>query len=163
MKKVGVFIDVQNIYLTTKANFGDGKINFTRLREFFLQDRDAKVTFTAFTCYDESNDEQMGFLNALGLLGFRVVAKPIRHIQPGNIVKANMDLDMAIEVLAVAPHLDEIVLVTGDSDFRALVDFLARSGKYVRVVGPDRFSSPELIQAAHEFINLHRIEGIRDF
>jgi uncharacterized LabA/DUF88 family protein len=161
MKRVGVFVDVQNIYLTTRQVFGDGRLNFDRLRKYLCQGDNAITTLNAFTCYDPANREQMSFLNALGLIGYRVIAKPIRRLPNGDI-KANMDLEMALEVLSQASSLDEIVLVTGDGDFKALIDYLARQGKVVRVVGPQELTSPDLIQACHVFENLHHIEGIRD-
>lgn len=160
MKRVGVFIDVQNVYLTTQSLFRNGKINFRSLRRYFERRGDA-VTLNAFTCYDPANQGQQGFINALGLIGYRVVAKPIRKM-PNGSVKANMDLEIAIEILGQAPNLDEIVLVTGDGDFKVLVDYLCVQGKIVRVVGPEKLTSPDLIQACHEFVNLHQIEGIFD-
>ncbi len=160
MKRVGVFIDVQNIYLTTKTVYGRGKLNFSRLRDYLLEDG-ALVTLSAFMCYDPDNEGQYSFLSALGLLGYRVISKPLRKLPDGSI-KANMDLEMAIEILSQAVHLDEIVLVSGDGDFKALVDYLCSMGKVVKVIGPDRLTSPELIQSCHQFVNLHKIEGILD-
>ena len=165
MRRVGVFIDAQNIYLTTQAVFGQGKINFAALRDYLngkgLGGNEAVITASVFTSYDPNSEGQWAFLNALGLLGYRVIAKPIRRLPDGSI-KANMDLEMAIEILSQAPHLDEVVLVSGDGDFKVLVDYLCAMGKVVKVIGPDKLTSPELIQAAHQFINLHKIEGILD-
>jgi len=67
---------------------------------------------------------------------------------------------MAVEILTQAEYLDEVVLVTGDGDFKAIVDALCLKGKVVKIIGPDRLTSPELIQASHQYINLHQIEGI---
>jgi len=53
-----------------------------------------------------------------------------------------------------------VVLVTGDGDFAPLVDTLSRMGKFVKVIGPDRFTSQDLIHSCDEFINLSQIEGI---
>ncbi len=161
MKRVAVFVDVQNIYLTTKQVFGDGRLNFETLRTYLCKTADNIVTLNAFTCYDPNNREQMSFLNALGLIGFRVIAKPIRRLPNGDI-KANMDLEMALEVMSQCDAVDEVVLVTGDGDFKALVDHLARRGKIVRVIGPQELTSPDLIQSCHAFENLHQIPGIRD-
>jgi len=161
MKRVGVFMDVQNIYLTTQTLYGRGKINFKALRDYLLSDNNAIVTLSAFSCYDPNNEKQRSFLTAVGLLGYRVVAKPLRELPDGSI-KANMDLELATEILRQAPYLDEIVLISGDGDFKILVDLLCNMGKLVKVIGPDRVTSPELIQAAHQFVNLHSIEGILD-
>ncbi len=67
-------------------------------------------------------------MNWLGLMGYRVVSKPLRTLPDGS-VKASMDLEMAVEILAQAPFLDEVVLVTGDSDFVVLVGHLCAMGK----------------------------------
>ncbi|MGB9690745.1 MAG: NYN domain-containing protein [Candidatus Sumerlaeaceae bacterium] len=160
MKRIAVFIDIQNIYLTTKQVFGDGRINFDTLRAHLSKGSDTVVTFNAFTCYDPNNREQMSFLNALGLIGYRVIAKPIRRL-PNGETKANMDLEMALEVMSQSEAVDEMVLVTGDGDFKALIDHLARRGKIVRVIGPQELTSPDLIQSCHIFENLHQIPGIR--
>jgi len=161
MKRIAVFIDVQNIYLTTKQVFGDGRLNFKTLREYLSNRTNAFVTLNAFTCYNPENRDQISFMNALGLMGYRVISKPIRRLPNGDI-KANMDLEMALEVLSQAPALDEIVLITGDGDFKALVDHLAREGKVVRVIGPHELTSPDLIQSCHFFENLHQIPAIRE-
>jgi uncharacterized LabA/DUF88 family protein len=159
MKRVGVFIDIQNVYLTTQALYGHGRINFATLRDFLLRGTDGIVTMSAFTCFDPESDGQRSFRNALGLMGYRVISKPLRRLPDGTI-KANMDMDMAVEILTQAEYLDEVVLVTGDGDFKAIVDALCLKGKVVKIIGPDRLTSPELIQASHQYINLHQIEGI---
>lgn len=89
---------------------------------------------------------------------YRVVTKPIKRMADGNI-KANMDMEIAMEVLDQAPYLDEIVLITGDGDFTSLVNRLVQRGKFVSVIGPDRFTAPELIQACHAFLNFSQIPG----
>jgi uncharacterized LabA/DUF88 family protein len=160
MGRTGVFVDMQNIYLSTKSVFGKGKINFSKLREYF-EKSSANTTFTVFMCYDSDNQGQYSFLNALSLLGFRVIAKPIRKLPDGS-VKANMDLEIAVEIMSQADYLDEVVLVSGDGDFKVLVDFICRKGKVVTVVGPDKLTSPELMQACNRFINLQNIPGIMD-
>lgn len=159
MKRVSVFIDMQNVYLATQTVHGKGKINFTALRDYLQADKDSAVTMSIFTCYDPNNDGQRSFLTALGLLGYRVISKPLRKLPDGTI-KANMDLEIAVEILRQAPYLDEIVLVSGDGDFNILVDLLCNMGKVVKVIGPDKLTSPELIQAAHHFVNLTSIPGI---
>ncbi|MCS7252938.1 MAG: NYN domain-containing protein [Armatimonadota bacterium] len=158
--KVGVFIDVQNLYLCIKSVFNQAKINYRALKEF-LSRNGAIVKMTAFTCYDPDNRSQLDFIHALAIMGYRVVAKPLKRLPDGS-VKASMDMEMAIEILSEAPHLDEIVIVTGDGDFAPLIDQLARMGKVVKVIGPDKLTSPELIRSCDAFINLTQIDGILD-
>ncbi len=156
--RVGAFVDVQNIYMCVKSVFGHTKINYRVLRDFLTRDG-ALVKMVAFTCYDTENRAQVDFMHALALMGYRVVAKPIKRMPDGNI-KASMDMEMALEILVSAPYLDEIVLITGDGDFAPIVDHVARMGKIVKVIGPDRLTSPELIRCCDQFINLAQIEGI---
>jgi uncharacterized LabA/DUF88 family protein len=66
-------------------------------------------------------------------------------------------MDMALEILDQAPFLDEVVILSGDSDFVSLIDRLARMGKKVIVIGPDRYTANELVQACHEFIRISKI------
>jgi uncharacterized LabA/DUF88 family protein len=156
--RVGAFIDVQNIYMCVKSVFGHTKINYKVLRDFLTRDG-ALVKMVAFTCYDPENRSQVDFMHALALMGYRVVAKPLKRMPDGNI-KASMDMEMALEILVSAPYLDEIVLVTGDGDFAPIVDHVARMGKIVKVIGPDRLTSPDLIRVCDQFINLAQIDGI---
>ncbi|MDW8027741.1 MAG: NYN domain-containing protein [Armatimonadota bacterium] len=156
--RVGAFIDVQNIYMCVKSVFGHTKINYRILRDFLTRDG-AMVKMVAFTCYDPENRSQVDFMHALALMGYRVVAKPLKKMPDGNI-KASMDMEMALEIIVSAHYLDEIVLVTGDGDFAPIVDYVARMNKFVKVIGPDRLTSPELIRSCDQFINLAQIEGI---
>ncbi|MFA0751083.1 MAG: hypothetical protein SLRJCFUN_001486 [Candidatus Fervidibacter sp.] len=156
--RVGVFVDVQNLYMCVKSVFGHSKINYRALRDFLTRDG-ALVKMVAFTCYDPENRSQVDFMHALALMGYRVVAKPLKRMPDGNI-KASMDMEMALEILTSAAYLDELILVTGDGDFAPLVDYLARMGKIIKVIGPDRLTSPDLIRSCDQFINLTQIDGI---
>jgi uncharacterized LabA/DUF88 family protein len=156
--RVGVFIDVQNIYMCVKSIFGHTRINYKVLRDFLTRNG-ALVKMVALTCYDPENRSQVDFMHALAMMGYRVVAKPLKRLPDGGI-KASMDMEMALEILTSAPYLDEIVLVTGDGDFAPMVDYLARMGKIVKVIGPDRLTSPDLIRSCDQFINLSQIDGI---
>ncbi len=151
----GVFIDIQNIYMSVKAVFPGQQINYQAVMDYLNEDG-VLTTFTAFSCVDPERQEQKGFLMAMALMGYRVVTKPIKRMADGNI-KANMDMEIAMEVLDQAPYLDEIVLITGDGDFTSLVNRLVQRGKFVSVIGPDRFTAPELIQACHAFLNFSQI------
>ncbi|MCS6790331.1 MAG: NYN domain-containing protein [Bacteroidia bacterium] len=154
----GVFIDVQNIFSTVRNLMPQARLNYQALKEYFVQDG-IETTFTAFSSYDPDREEQRRFLMALALMGYRIITKPLKRLPSGEI-KANMDMEIAMEILEVSHYLDEIVIVSGDGDFAPLVNRLVLRGKIVRVIGPDQFSAPELIQACHEFISLSRIAGL---
>lgn len=158
-KRRGVFVDVQNIFSTTRHSAPNARINYQALIEYFNESPDYQTTFTAFSSFDPEREEQRRFIMALALMGYRVITKPLKRLPSGEI-KANMDMEIAMEILETARYLDEVVIVSGDGDFVALVNRLVLRGKIVRVVGPDQFSAPELIQACHEFVSLSRIPGM---
>jgi uncharacterized LabA/DUF88 family protein len=68
---------------------------------------------------------------------------------------------MALEIVAMANHVDEIVIITGDSDFEPLINYLSRRGKKILLIGPGRGPTAiEIIRAADEFENLDEIKDI---
>jgi len=152
----GIFIDLQNLYSAGKSS--GYQLDYQSFRNYFLQSPAHYTRFTAFSSYDPQREDQHRFLMALARMGYRIVSKPLKRLPSGE-TKANMDMEMAMEILAVAPHLHEIVIVSGDGDFTALVNYLIQQGKIVKVAGPDEYTASELIQACHEFIPLSTIPG----
>jgi uncharacterized LabA/DUF88 family protein len=159
LRRRGVFVDVQNVFSTVRALNPNARLNYQALKDYFLREKSYITTFTAFSSFDPEREEQRRFLMALALMGYRVITKPLKRLPSGEI-KANMDMEIAMEILEVSAFLDEIVIVSGDGDFMALVNRLIHKGKIVRVIGPDQYSAPELIQACHEFISLSRVPGL---
>jgi transcription antitermination factor NusA-like protein/uncharacterized LabA/DUF88 family protein len=158
LRRVGVFVDVGNIYGSVRRAYGHTMVNYEALRDYLTKE-DAIVTLIAFAAYDPGHEQQQQFLDRLAAQGFRVVMKPVKRFADGS-VKGDMDMEMAVEVLTSAPHLDEIVLVTGDGDFVPVVDYLARLGKTVRVIGPELYTAVELIRSCHQFTSLGDVPGI---
>jgi uncharacterized LabA/DUF88 family protein len=78
-------------------------------------------------------------------------------------IKGNMDIELAIDVLEMAEHLDHVVLFSGDGDFRRLVEAVQRKGKRVSVVSTIRTSPPmvadELRRQADNFIELDELKS----
>jgi uncharacterized LabA/DUF88 family protein len=73
-------------------------------------------------------------------------------------IKGNMDIELAIDVMEMAQHLDHIVLFSGDGDFRRLVEAVQRKGVRVTVVSTIRSAPPmvadELRRQADSFVDL---------
>ena len=76
-------------------------MNYQALNEFLSKDG-AISTFTIFYPVDPANESQIKFVMALALMDYRVVTKPIKKLPDGSI-KANMDMEMALEILDQAP------------------------------------------------------------
>ena len=161
-KKVGVFVDVQNIQEVFEKQAAE--VRYDQLKQYLIKDysrKDAEVTkFVAFIPFRKDDEKRQELLDAISLMGYRVIAKPAKE-RPDGSVKANMDLEIALEILSMCDTIDEVVLVTGDSDFLPLIDFLSKKGKRVRLIGPGRGPTAiEIIRAADEFENIDEIPGI---
>lgn len=160
MNKTGVFVDVQNIQETFERQ---GKeVRYDAIIRYIIttgsRERE-NCKFVAFVPFRRDDDRRQRLIDALSFQGYRVVAKPVRE-RPDGTIKANMDIEITLEILSMSDWLDEIVLVTGDGDFVALVDWLSKRGKRVINIGLGRgYTSVELIRSCDEYINLEEIEG----
>ncbi len=85
--------------------------------------------------------------------GFRVVTKAVRRYTDGTS-KANLDVELAIDMLTIAPYVDTAVLVSGDGDFVRLVEAVQFKGVRVEVVGLGEMTSTALIEVADTFTDL---------
>ncbi|HDI11916.1 MAG TPA: NYN domain-containing protein [Candidatus Acetothermia bacterium] len=161
MLKLGVFVDVQNLQETFERQGFEVRYDALKnniLRLFNLEEKDAK--FIAFVPYRRDEDRRIRLIDALAFMGFRVVSKTIREHPDGGL-KASMDVELVLEAVNLYPELQEVVLVSGDSDFVALVDFLSKRGRRVTIVGPGRVStSVELIRMADNYYNLEDFQGV---
>ena len=163
MKRAGIFVDVQNVYGSTKSISGKTgihyRINYSRLREHFNQTYDVHKAI-AFTCYDPINTEQVGFITAISSCGWRVVAKPAKKSEDGIIIKANCDLEMALEILRTANTLDVVILATNDSDFASLIHELSMMGRRVIIIGSRLGICAELLRACDEIVRFEDMNGV---
>ncbi len=150
--KIGVFVDVQNIYYTTRDTFGR-QFNY---RELWKQlDALGEIAVAYAYAIDRGDERQRKFQSALEHIGFTVKLKPYIQRQDGS-AKGDWDVGITIDVLDCAPDLDTVVLLTGDGDF----DLLARKLRDdldvpVEVFGVRALTAQSLVHAATRF---HPIE-----
>lgn len=90
--------------------------------------------------------------------GYKVIEKPLRRYDDGT-VKANLDIELAIDMLTIAEHVDTIVLVSGDGDFVRLVETVQFRGVRVEVIGLEGSTATALIEASDGFTNLADMIG----
>lgn len=97
----------------------------------------------------------------LGYNGFTVVTKPVKRFtdaQGHSRMKGNMDVEIAVDVMALAPKLDHVVLASGDGDFRRLVEVVQAMGVKVTVLSSQKTQPPhaadDLRRQADDFIEL---------
>ena len=150
-QRVGVFIDVQNLYYSAKHLHGK-KVNFGNIVAHAVSGRKL-IRAIAYVVRTESQDEQP-FFEALYNLGIETREKDLQIFNSGT-KKADWDVGLTVDAIRLAPSLDAVVIVSGDGDYIPLVDYLQKSsGKQVEVVAFAETTSSRLIDAADDFVNL---------
>ena len=150
-QRVGIFIDTQNLYHSAK-NLYKAKVNFGAVVKEALAGR-VLIRAVAYVIRTEGEEER-GFFEALNKLGIETKVKDIR-IFAGGAKKADWDIGMAIDAIAMANKLDTVVLATGDGDFVPLVEYLRySSGIQVEVISFGKSSSGQLKDVVDDFIDM---------
>lgn len=160
--KAGMFVDVQNVQVTFEK--AGNEVRYDKLIEAVAK-KCGKEGLSlwkavAFVPFDPRDQRRERLINALSFMGYRVKSKQVKRLPDGS-VKANMDMEITLEILAAADYLDMIVIVSGDSDFVPLIDTLNRMGKKIWVVGTKKGAvGIELIRASDIYENMDDIEGV---
>ena len=148
---VGIFIDTQNLYHSAK-NLYRSKVNFGQVVKDALAGR-TLIRAMAYVIRTEGEEEK-GFFEALNKLGIETRVKDIR-VFAGGAKKADWDIGMAIDAIAMAQKLDAVILATGDGDFVPVVEYLKYTyGCQVEVIAFGRSASGQLREAADDFIDM---------
>lgn len=159
-QRLALFIDGANLYATTKALGFD--LDYRKLlAEFRQRGQVIRAFYYTAIVEDQEYSSIRPLVDWLDYNGFRVVTKPGREFTDAagrRKVRGNMDVDLAVDAMELAPFLDQIVLFSGDGDFRALVEAVQRKGVRVTVVSTVSSGSSmiadELRRQADEFVDL---------
>lgn len=152
-QRVGIFVDVQNMYHSAKKLF-NGRVNFGEVLKEATADRKL-IRAIAYVVQSKTTEEE-NFFEALAKQGFEVKIKDLQ-IFLGGAKKADWDVGMAVDAIKLADKLDCIVLVTGDGDFAPLVDYLKENkGCLVEVIAFKETSSAKLLDVADDFVDLSK-------
>ncbi len=150
-QRVGVLIDVANMYHSAKNLYGR-RVNFKEILTKAVADRKL-IRATAYVIRAE-NDEETAFFEALSQQGFEVRMKDLQ-IFAGGAKKADWDVGISIDVIKLADKLDVIVLVSGDGDYLPLVSYLQNNkGCLVEVMAFRKTCSSRLIEEVDDFTDL---------
>jgi uncharacterized LabA/DUF88 family protein len=150
-QRVGVFIDVQNMYYSAK-NLHSAKVNFGNIVTEATAGRKL-IRAIAYVVRTDSKEEQP-FFDALYNLGIETREKPLQIFFGGD-KKADWDVGIAVDVIRLAQTLDAVVLVSGDGDFVHLLEYVRiNQGKQAEVVAFGETASTKLIAAADDFTDL---------
>ena len=129
-QRIGVFIDVQNMYYSAKQLY-KGKVNFNVVLKEAIAGRQL-IRAIAYVIKADVKDEET-FYDALTEMGFEVRSKDLQVFY-GGAKKGDWDVGIAMDVMRLAPKLDTIVLVSGDGDFSDLLEHTKSLGCRVEVV-----------------------------
>ena len=165
LPKIALFIDGANLYATGKMLGFD--IDFKRLLHEF-QSRGELVRAFYYTVIFEDQDFSTirPLIDWLDYNGFTVVTKPTKEFTDASgrrKVKGNMDIELAVDAMELAAHVDQIVLFSGDGDFRSLVEAVQRRGVRVTVVSTisshPAMIADELRRQTDAFIDLKELQS----
>ena len=154
--RVAVFIDGNNLFHA--ARFHNIDIDYNKLLRVLLGDGRLLRAFF-YTGVDAGAERQQGFLLWMRRNGFRVVQKELKTFYDGTR-KANLDVEIAVDMLSLAGRYDTAVLVSGDEDFVYALNAVAYKGCRVEVAGFRSNTAPRLIDVADFFIDLGDIHEL---
>ncbi len=160
IERIALFIDGANLYATAKSLGFD--IDYKRLlREFQGKGRLIRAFYYTALIEDQEYSSIRPLIDWLDYNGYAVVTKPTKEFVDSlgrRKVKGNMDIELAVDAMEMAEHIDHMVLFSGDGDFRSLVEAVQRKGVRVSVISTITTQPPmiadELRRQADEFIDL---------
>ena len=149
MKTASIFVDVQNIYYTTKQNYGQN-FDYNKFWTRVTQEREI-VTAIAYAT-SRGDKKQTEFQNILRAIGFKVKLKPFIQRADGS-AKGDWDVGIAIDVMKYAQKSDVVILASGDGDFDLLLKEIKTAyHTQSEVFGVPGLTANSLINAATTFI-----------
>ena len=148
MKKIALFVDIQNIYYTTRQAY-QRQFNYRELWQR-LSNQGEIVLANAYAIARQ-DDQQHKFQKALKHIGFDVKLKPFIQRSDGS-AKGDWDVGITIDVLEHAPNVDVVCLLSGDGDFDLLLQKVAaKHGIETWVYGVEQLTAQSLIYSASRF------------
>jgi len=151
-QRVGVFIDVQNMYYSAK-NLYNCRVHFGNIVETAVAGRQL-VRAIAYVVRAGVPEEQ-SFFDALIKLGIETKERDVQ-VFLGGAKKADWDVGMVVDAIRLSPKLDVVILVSGDGDFIPLVEYLQNMGVQTEVMAFRETSSSKLVEEVDDFIDLSK-------
>ena len=164
-ERIALFIDGANLYATAKSVGFD--IDYRRLlREYQSKGRLIRAFYYTAMVEDQEYSSIRPLVDWLDYNGYSVVTKPAKEFVDATgrrKIKGNMDIELAVDAMEMAEHVDHVVLFSGDGDFRSLVEAIQRKGVRVSVVSTVMTQPPmiadELRRQADDFVDLAHMAG----
>src|ERR1700694_5868707 len=164
-ERIALFIDGANLYATAKSLGFD--IDYKRLlKEFQSKGRLVRAFYYTALVEDQEYSSIRPLIDWLDYNGYAVVTKPTKEFVDSlgrRKVKGNMDIELAVNAMEIAAHIDHMVLFSGDGDFRSLVEAVQRKGVRVTVASTVSTKPPmvtdELRRQADFFLEIAELQA----
>jgi len=153
-QRVALFVDVQNMYYSAK-NLYNKKVNFGEIMKQAVSSRHL-IRAVAYVIRADVEPEET-FFEALTKQGYEVKAKDLQ-VFFGGAKKGDWDVGIAMDVMRIAPKVDVIVLVSGDGDFKDLVEHVKSLGCRAEIMAFKKTASSKLVEEADRFVDLDQIK-----
>ena len=159
-ERFALFIDGANLYATTKALGFD--IDYKLLLSYFkTKGRLVRALYYTAISEDQEYSSIRPLIDWLDYNGYTMVTKPTKEYTDAagrRKIKGNMDIELAVDAMELADHLEHIVLFSGDGDFRSMVEAIQKKGKRVTVISTLQTNPPmiadELRRQSDEFVDI---------
>lgn len=155
-KNVAMFVDVANMYYAARGQ--DVDVDYVALLKHATKGRDL-IRAYAYTGLDPENENQRKFIDFLGKNGYKPVVKDIRKFGDGRM-KANLDIELVVDLFRLADRMDIAVIVSGDGDFAPAIRALQDTGVRCEVISFKPNTSSDLIAVADEFFDIMKVASI---
>lgn len=148
--RIGVFVDVANMYHSAKNLYG-ARVNFGELLKIVTAGREL-VRALAYVVKSDTEEER-AFFDALEKFGYELKSKDLQ-IFAGGTKKGDWDVGVTVDAIRLSRQLDVVVIVSGDGDYEPLVEYLKFTGVIVEVAAFRRSTSAKLVEAADNFLDM---------
>lgn len=152
--RVAIFIDGSNLFYAALQL--DIEIDYAKLLCALLKGRRLLRAYF-YTGVDLSNEKQQGFLLWMRRNGYRVVTKELVQLPDGS-KKANLDVEIAVDMITLAEHCSTVVLLSGDGDLAYAVNSVSYRGTQIELVSLRTMTSDSLINVTDRYIDLEAIK-----
>jgi uncharacterized LabA/DUF88 family protein len=162
-QRVGIFVDAANIELACDRIRSRGRIDWSKVLDMLTRNRQLVRAIAYSPVHDDPSVsiETQRFVEPFLDKGYKVVTKALKRFQDGTI-KANVDIELALDVVSMLDRLDVVCLVSGDGDFTRLIEFCQARGVRVEVISVGSATATNLKYAADLFIDLQaRMNDVR--
>ncbi len=153
-QRVVILIDGSNLFYA--ASYLGIEIDYVKLLRYMTQNR-RLIRAYFYTGVDRTNEKQQGFLLWMRRNGYRVVTKELVQFADGSR-KANLDVEIAVDMMTLAKHCDTVVLLSGDGDLAYAVNAVAYQGTRIEVMSLRSMTNDALFNIADHYIDLEAIK-----